>query len=341
MQRCLNLAKNGLGTTYPNPMVGAVLVCDDQIIGEGWHRKAGEPHAEVLAIASVVDKQQLQRSTLYVSLEPCSHFGKTPPCADLVVASKIPKVVVGNLDPNPKVAGKGIKKLLDAGCEVRVGVLEKDCRFINRRFFTYHQQQRPYIILKWAESADGLIAPATKNQQRPFWISSKISRQLVHKWRTEEQAVLVGAGTVLADNPQLTARYWEGKNPLRVVLKGATQLPAEAAVLDNRAATLVLSTGENIGPLPPAVEVEQLNKQQSVAQQTVEILYKRGVQSLIVEGGKQLLDTFISEDLWDEARVFRSSAQLKEGLPAPAFTHTPAENLVSDTDTLHLYYHAH
>ena len=220
MKRCIELAKNGLGTTYPNPLVGSVIVHKGKIIGEGRHKKAGEPHAEVHAINSVKNKALLSESSIYVSLEPCSHFGKTPPCCDLIVKNRIPNIVIGTVDPNIKVAGNGIKKLTDAGATVTVGILEKECKKLNKRFFTFHENKRPYIILKWAESQDGFIAPSKniRHEQKPFWITNEFSRQFVHKWRSEEQAILVGTQTIIDDNPSLTVRDWVGKNPIRVVI---------------------------------------------------------------------------------------------------------------------------
>jgi len=206
INRCLELAKNGLGKTYPNPLVGSVIVYKDQIIGEGWHQKAGSAHAEVNAINSVVEKSLLKKTTIYVSLEPCSHFGKTPPCSDLIIARDIKKVVIGAVDPFAEVAGRGIKKLMEAGCKVQVGILEKQCQELNKRFFTFHQKQRPYIILKWAQTANGYIAPKFQEKREPVWISNQYSKQLVHKWRSEEQAILVGTSTAIADNPKLNTR---------------------------------------------------------------------------------------------------------------------------------------
>jgi len=299
MQRCLELAKNGLGSTYPNPMVGCVVVCDDEIIGEGWHRQAGEPHAEVMAINHVKDHNKLSQSTIYVSLEPCSHFGKTPPCSDLILAKNIPNVVVGCGDPFAKVAGRGIKKLADAGRNVVVGVLENECIALNKRFFTFHNKKRPYIILKWAETADGFIAPLSKNDQQPFWISNEKSRQLVHKWRSEEQAILVGHHTVLVDNPRLTVRDWSGDNPLRVVLSEGIDKQENYAVFDHQAPTLVVDCKKTVVDL-------------------LDHLFLQNIQSVIVEGGKKTLDKFISANLWDEARVFQSNDYLYQGIDRPS-----------------------
>lgn len=342
MQHCLELAKNGLGTTYPNPLVGAVIVYKGKVIGEGWHRKAGEPHAEVLAIKAVKDTKLLTQSTLYVNLEPCSHFGKTPPCADHLIEKKIPRVVIGTLDPNPKVAGKGMEKLLNAGCEVRLGILEKECLTLNRRFFTFHQHHRPYVMLKWAQSSDDYLAPEKKEAQKPFWISSEVSRQLVHKWRTEEQAILVGSGTIVADNPQLTARHWHGNSPLRVVLGGKTPLPAHASVFDQSAPTLYINTcTDKNTSLPDWVEQISLFPSSTVTEQICSVLYQKNIQSLIVEGGKKILETFIKADLWDEARVFVSPANLQKGLHALQIQAEPDEVLNSGTDLLKIFYHAH
>lgn len=341
MQHCLELAKNGLGTTYPNPPVGAVLVYKDTVIGEGWHRKAGEPHAEVLAIQSVKETKFLKESTLYVNLEPCSHFGKTPPCADLVIEKKIPRVVIGTLDPNPEVSGNGVKKLLNAGCKVGVGIMEKECEMVNKRFFTFHRHHRPYVILKWAQSADGFMAPEYKDSPQPFWISSSVSRQLVHKWRTEEQAILVGAQTVITDNPQLTARHWQGSQPLRVVIGGNTILPARASVFDQSAQTLFINTQPGLQTeLPNWVDQTDSDTSRPLADEVADILFKKNIQSLIVEGGRKTLDTFLVSGIWDEARVFVSPIELKKGLMAPKLECCPDEVVHSDTDTLNLFYHA-
>ena len=228
-------------------MVGSVIVYNDKIIGEGWHKKAGEPHAEVNAVRSVKDKSLLKKATIYVSLEPCSHFGKTPPCCDLIIENKIPNVVVGTVDPNEKVAGNGIRKLLEAGANVTVGVLEDECNELNKRFFTFHQKKRPYIILKWAESLDGYLAPEKEiNQERkPVWITNIYSRQLVHKWRSEEQAILVGTQTVIDDNPKLNVRDWSGNNPVRVILDQNNRISKDSFIFDDSVKTIVLTKSEN------------------------------------------------------------------------------------------------
>ena len=300
MQRCLSLARKAIGYTYPNPLVGSVIIHEGKIIGEGWHTKAGEPHAEVNAIASVNDKDLLKESTLYVNLEPCAHFGKTPPCADLIIEKEIPKIVIGCVDINSKVAGKGIERLRQAGREVMVGVLEAECQALNARFFTFHAQQRPYIILKWAQTRDGFIAPLQQEQQKPVWISNAFSQQLTHLWRAQEGAILVGKHTVEKDNPSLTTRHWVGDNPLRLVIDNDHVLPKTLAVFQGDPA-VVLTISPNC----------------SMPKQVCNYLYERQIQSLIVEGGAQVLQQFIDEGLWDEARIFVGDTRFSEGLSAP------------------------
>lgn len=316
IKRCIELAKNGLGTTYPNPLVGSVIVHEDKIIGEGWHRKAGESHAEVNAVNSVKDKSLLAESTIYVSLEPCSHFGKTPPCCDLIIQQKIPNVVIGTIDPFAKVSGNGIKKLTEAGKNVTVGVLEKECNELNKRFFTFHQKKRPYIILKWAESADGFLSPATKEEQKPVWITNTYSRQLVHKWRTEEQAILVGTQTVLDDNPKLDSRDWKGNNPTRIVLDRTGKVSSDYFVKDNKTKTMIITEQEKLTNSENII-FENVIFDNSLPDSIVEILYKNDIQSVIIEGGKKTLQTFIDAGLWDEARVFKGTIFFQSGTAAP------------------------
>ena len=320
--RCIELAKNGFGTTYPNPMVGSVIVYNGEIIGEGWHQKAGEPHAEVNAIRSVNDPSLLDKATIYVSLEPCSHFGKTPPCCDLIIKNKIPNVVIGTVDSNIKVAGNGIKRLQEAGANVIVGVLEKECYELNQRFFTFHEKKRPYIILKWAETQDGFIAPLQKEEQKPVWITNLNSRQLVHKWRTEEQAILVGTQTVIDDNPQLNARDWVGNNPIRVVIDQNNRIPKTAHVFDNQIKTIVFSNKKSTPSLKNTI-FEVIDFQQNIAQQIVDKLFQNQIQSVIIEGGAQTLQTFIDADLWDEARVFIGNCTFEKGVKAPILNTSP------------------
>ncbi|XOL42761.1 Riboflavin biosynthesis protein RibD [Aequorivita nionensis] len=319
MLRCIQLAKNGLGTTYPNPLVGSVIVRNDRIIGEGWHYKAGLPHAEVNAIKSVENKELLKEATIYVSLEPCSHFGKTPPCADLIIESGIKKVVVGSLDPNPKVAGRGIKKLMKAGCEVIVGALDGECDALNKRFFTFHQKKRPYIFLKWAETADGFISPKneTRNKKEPFLITNEFSRQLVHKMRAKEQAILVGTNTVLQDNPSLTVREWAGNNPVRIVIDRSLKLSQDFSVFDGTAKTIVFNEKET--KTSGNLDFEKVNFSEEIPQQICQALFKREIQSVIIEGGAKTLQAFIDANLWDEAFVFNGSICFGEGIKAPNF----------------------
>ncbi|MDR7371123.1 bifunctional diaminohydroxyphosphoribosylaminopyrimidine deaminase/5-amino-6-(5-phosphoribosylamino)uracil reductase RibD [Flavobacterium aquidurense] len=319
IKRCIELAQNGFGTTYPNPMVGSVIVYNGQIIGEGWHKKAGEPHAEVNAIRSVKDKSLLKKATIYVSLEPCSHFGKTPPCCDLIIANEIPNVVVGTVDPNEKVAGKGIKKLIEAGANVTIGVLEDECYELNKRFFTFHNKTRPYIILKWAESQDGFLAPVKEiNQERkPVWITNQYSRQLVHKWRTEEQAILVGTQTVIDDNPKLNARDWSGNNPVRVVLDQNNRISKDSFIFDDSVKTIVFTKSENnISTENTTFEVIDFN--QNTIPQILTVLHQKQIQSIIIEGGLQTLQSFIDLNIWDEARIFVGETSFEKGTRAPS-----------------------
>ena len=324
INRCIEIAKNGLGTTRPNPMVGCVIVHNNLIIGEGFTSPYGGPHAEVNAIQSVTDTSLLKSATLYVTLEPCSHFGKTPPCSDLIIKNEIPKVVIGMVDDNSLVAGQGIKKLEKAGCHVTVGVLEKECKAHHKRFFTFHNKKRPYIILKWAESADGFIAPKTKDEQKPVWITNTYSRQLVHKWRAEEQAILVGGNTVMQDNPSLTVRDWSGLHPTRIVIDTHNSLPNEYAVFNTTAKTIRLTKNE-------------IDFSKPLASQICKHLHEHNITSVIIEGGSKTLQTFINENLWDEARVFYGTNQFTEGTKAPVIS----GQLISETkilnDTLKYY----
>lgn len=316
MERCIELAYLGLGSTYPNPMVGSVIVHNDEIIGEGWHDKSGNPHAEVNAINAVKDPRRLKKATIYVSLEPCSHYGKTPPCSDLIIAKEIKKVVIGTIDPHNKVAGKGIQKLMNAGCEVTIGVKEEECRLLNKRFFTFHQNNRPYIILKWAESNDGFIAPLSKDERKPVWISNLYSRQLTHKWRTEEQSILVGNTTVIQDNPSLTSRDWQGNNPLRIVVAPHHKIPEQSNIFNNTADTIIY-TKHNQTPINDSTEIIQIDNNSDIAMQVTQNLYKKGIQSIIVEGGLYTLTHFINNNLWDEARIFLGTTNLHSGIKAP------------------------
>jgi len=329
IKRCLQIAKNGLGSTRPNPMVGAVIVYNNTIISEGFTSEYGGNHAEVNAINAVKDKSLLAKSTIYVTLEPCSHFGKTPPCSDLIASHKIPNVVIGCIDDNPEVAGKGIAKLKASGCNVTVGVLETECKEHHKRFFTFHNKKRPYIILKWAETKDGFIAPKTKDEQKPVWITNTYSRQLVHKWRAEEQAILVGTNTVLEDNPSLTVRDWTGKNPIRVALDKNLKLNTDASIFNDEAETLVISSEKNKSQ-SKKIEFIDWSLKDVIAKQICDVLHHKNINSIIIEGGAKTLQTFIDEELWDEARIFVGHSQFNEGTKAPELK----GQLISETDIL-------
>ena len=325
IKRCIEIAKNGLSNAMPNPSVGAVIVYNDTIIGEGFTSAYGGNHAEVNAINSVKDKSLLAKSTIYVSLEPCSHFGKTPPCCNLIIEHNIPNIVVGILDSNKKVAGNGIKKLLEAGRNVTVGVLEKECYQSNIRFFTFHEKKRPYIILKWAETLNGFIAPETRNDQKPVWITNEYSRQLVHKWRSEEQAILIGTQTVIDDNPKLDVRDWTGKNPVRIVLDLNNRIPKENHIFDNQQETIVISYKNNI------------NKE-NLSQEIANFLFSKNIQSVIIEGGNKTLQTFIDSNLWDEARIFVGNCTFENGTKAPILNKMYQEKSETiDTDKLLIF----
>ncbi|MCK5824907.1 MAG: bifunctional diaminohydroxyphosphoribosylaminopyrimidine deaminase/5-amino-6-(5-phosphoribosylamino)uracil reductase RibD [Ichthyobacteriaceae bacterium] len=323
MRRCLELAQNGLGTTSPNPMVGAVIVYNDKIIGEGWHRKAGEPHAEPNAIKSVKNPELLKKSTIYVSLEPCSHYGKTPPCTDLILEKEIPNIVIGIIDPFAKVCGNGINKLKQHGRNVIVGVLEDDCNNQNKRFFTFHRKNRPYVILKWAQTIDGFIDKIRNENsaKEPNWISNKYSKQLVHKWRSEEDAIMVGTNTAINDNPKLDTRLWKGKNPTRVVLDRTLRIPENYTLLDDSIKTIVITEKEKQNTTNIFYEKTEFNKD-IFANNLMQILVKHNIQSIIIEGGKQTLQWLIDADVWDEARIFEGQKYFGNGIKAPEITST-------------------
>ncbi|RMA64912.1 bifunctional diaminohydroxyphosphoribosylaminopyrimidine deaminase/5-amino-6-(5-phosphoribosylamino)uracil reductase RibD [Ulvibacter antarcticus] len=337
MRRCVQLAKNGLGTSYPNPLVGSVIVHNNMIIGEGWHYKSGMAHAEVNAIKSVSNPELLKDSTIYVSLEPCSHFGKTPPCSDLIIATGIKKVVIGSMDPNPKVAGRGIKKLTEAGCDVQFGVLIEDSDQLNKRFFTYHKKKRPFIILKWAQTKDGFIAPASdlRSKKEPVWITNTIAIQLSHKLRAEEQAILVGTQTVIDDNPSLTTREWKGSNPLRVVIDRTLRIPEDAFVFSNDAATFVVTEKEMTNR--ENIIYETLNFSENIPQQLCKTLYNHNIQSIIIEGGATTLQSFIDTNLWDEALVFTGNSIFENGIKAPQLAVSASTETVVLDNYLHTF----
>lgn len=314
MRRCIQLAQNGQCNVAPNPMVGAVIVCDGKIIGEGYHVHCGQAHAEVNAIRAVKDQALLKKSTIYVSLEPCSHYGKTPPCADLIIEKGIPRIVIGCQDPFAKVAGRGIQKLKDAGREVIVGVLEKECRYLIRRFITFHTEQRPYITLKWAESADKCI-DIHRTGGKPVILSNPLTSMLAHKKRAEHSAIMVGTHTAELDDPSLNVRYWYGRSPLRIVLDREHKLFPDLHLFDGKQPTLVFT--ESTHEPHPNVEYLPIDYTQDILPQILQVLYARGLQSLLVEGGSILLQSFINAGLWDEAIVEETPQLLHSGVKAP------------------------
>ncbi len=328
MSRCIEIAQNALGTAAPNPAVGALIVYQNKIIGEGYTSAYGGPHAEVNAIQSVADTSVLRAATLYVTLEPCSHFGQTPPCADLIIKFGIPKIVIGLVDPHEKVAGKGIKRLKDAGCEVLTGILEKECREHHKRFLTFHEKKRPYIILKWAETVDGFIAPEKAKRSttaEPYWITSSYARQLVHQWRSQEQGILVGTTTVLEDNPKLNVRLWQGKNPLRIVLDRNLKIQDDRHVLDGSIPSLLLTEVADTSKYIDGIQYELIDFSKDIAQQICSVLWKHNLTSVFIEGGAKTIQTFIDENLWDEARVFTGTTSFKKGTKAPSLSRSSFE----------------
>ncbi|HEY0030537.1 MAG TPA: bifunctional diaminohydroxyphosphoribosylaminopyrimidine deaminase/5-amino-6-(5-phosphoribosylamino)uracil reductase RibD [Bacteroidia bacterium] len=332
MKRCLELAVKGLGLTAPNPMVGCVIVHEGQIIGEGYHEQYGQAHAEVNAINSVQDKTLLKNSTLYVNLEPCSHYGKTPPCADLIIENAIPYVVIGSIDSNSLVSGKGIEKLARAGIDVKVGILEDECKKLNKRFFTYHEKKRPYIILKWAQTADGFIDVKRneENTSKPVQISNSDSKKLLHLWRSQEQAIMIGTNTALLDNPQLTVREVKGKNPLRITVDKWLRIPKHFHLFDKSTPTLLFTSLTETSQAN--LEFKKIDFDKPVLPQIMEELYDRNIQSVLIEGGELLLNSFIDAGLWDAARVFISEKTLGKGVHAPVLESSPVirENISGD-----------
>lgn len=348
INRCIELAKNGLGATYPNPMVGSVIVHNNKIIGEGWHQKAGEPHAEVYAINAVKNKELLKESTIYVNLEPCSHHGKTPPCSDLIVRSKIPTIVIGALDTSSLVSGKGVEYLIKNGCKVKVGVLEKECLELNKRFYSFHNKKRTYIILKWAESKDGFIdiernVNSIKNAKSTL-ISNVYSRQLVHQFRAEEQAILIGTETAIKDNPKLDVRTMSGNNPIRIVLDKSLRIPMEYHIFDGSIKTIVfVDKNTLVNPIYfkiPNLIMESINFKENVIEQVLKVLHQHEIQSVIIEGGKQILDSFIAVNLWDEARVFVGIPTFVNGVKAPSIKGIKIQETTIFDDILTIYQNA-
>jgi diaminohydroxyphosphoribosylaminopyrimidine deaminase/5-amino-6-(5-phosphoribosylamino)uracil reductase len=334
MKRCLDLAVRAEGLTYPNPMVGSVVVHEGVIIGEGYHLKAGMPHAEVNAINSVSDKSLLRSSTLYVCLEPCSHTGKTPPCTDLIISKGIPEVVIGTKDTSDKVSGKGISSLKKAGCEVISGILEEECRKINRRFFTFHEKKRPYITLKWAQSADGYldIIRNGKLSAEPNWITGKSERVLVHRWRAEEEAILVGAGTIRVDNPQLNVRFWRGNDPLKIVLSRSGDL---TEYLSDDETNCMVFTYKMLPDLNRG-NIHRIKLKENIPSsvQVVDYLYNDKIQSLFIEGGAEILTHFIENGLWDEARIFTGRVNFTAGVKAPSISGKTMTEIVFEKSRL-------
>ncbi len=334
MQRCISLAENGLGNVAPNPMVGAILVMDDKIVSEGFTSPFGGPHAEVNAISKVSDQSILEQCTLYVSLEPCAHFGKTPPCADLIVESKIPRVVIGARDSFSEVNGKGIDHLRKNGVDVIEGVLDKECRELNKRFFTFHEKQRPYIILKWAQSIDGFMDINRNNSVKQInWITTPETKSLIHLWRSQEMGILVGRKTIENDNPKLDVRLIDGKNPTRIILD--PELNIDESEWSHAQLTKTIILNRKISKVDGNIEFIQLDN--FILESILKTLFERNIQSIIVEGGPHTLQSFINSNNWDEARVLTGSTTFSKGLSAPNFDFKAQEKLDFGTDHLEIY----
>lgn len=338
MHHCIELAQKAFGNTYPNPMVGSVIVHNGEIVGEGFHHKAGEPHAEVNAVNSVQNKELLSESTIYVCLEPCAHFGKTPPCADLIVSKHFKRVVIGCKDSFSKVSGKGIEKIKNAGIEVEQFVLEKEARFLNRRFFTFHEKKRPYIILKWAQTSDKFIDKlrCNKSSDKGVRITDETCQKLVHTWRSQEQAILVGTETAINDNPSLTTRLVEGKNPLRLAWDLNDRIKDSSSLKDHSTATVLFS--KTLKTSSENLEYIHVSENENVLSKTIEILYQKGIQSLIVEGGAKTLQTFIDAGLWDEARIFTTKEKFGEGIASPNFPYSLSQSQTIGNAELSIIY---
>ena len=337
MRRCFELALHGLGNTRTNPLVGSVIVHNNEIIGEGYHHEYGGPHAEVNAIRSVKDKTLLHESTIYINLEPCSHFGKTPPCSTLILNHKIPRTVISNMDPFPSVRGRGMAALQNAGTEVVYGVLEDEGELLNRRFLTFHREKRPYIILKWAETSDGFI-DIERQEGDPVgtnWITDEVARTLVHKWRSEEAGLMVGTNTIIADNPRLNVRRWSGNSPLRITFDRNGRIPESANILDNSQDTLVFTCQqERYTGKTNSVLIDHGYQLEDVLAE----LYEQKIISILVEGGQQIHNAFITSGLWDEARVFRGKMMFSQGVEAPVIDQSPAETLQFEGSELSIFY---
>jgi diaminohydroxyphosphoribosylaminopyrimidine deaminase/5-amino-6-(5-phosphoribosylamino)uracil reductase len=329
MKRCIELASKEIGNTYPNPLVGCVIVYENKIIGEGSHQAYGDKHAEVNAINSVNDKNILKDSTLYVNLEPCNHYGKTPPCTDIILKYKIKNVVIGSSDPNKMVEGGGIERLEANGCNVTYGVLENECNHLNKRFFTYHKQKRPYVILKWAESNDGFISPI-KSEREVYWISGDKSKKLSHRWRSEEHSILVGVQTIIDDDPMLTTRLVDGKNPIRIILDPNCRIPLNSKVFSKDSKTIILSKTEN-NSIEKNIRIINYDKMELILRS----LYDLKLQSVIIEGGAKTIKNFLDHDSWDSIRIFKSNQNLKNGIKSPKIDISEFEKTIIGDDTLY------
>jgi diaminohydroxyphosphoribosylaminopyrimidine deaminase / 5-amino-6-(5-phosphoribosylamino)uracil reductase len=338
MNLCLQLARKAFGNTYPNPLVGCVIVCNDTVIGQGFHEQAGLPHAEVNAIASVANKALLSQSTLYVNLEPCAHFGKTPPCSDAIIAHNIPRVVVGCTDSFHEVSGKGIEKMRAAGIDVLVGVCQDASRQLNARFFTFHEKKRPYIILKWAQTQDGFIDIASdlKIDRKGLWITDEICKKQVHEWRAQEQAILVGTIAAEIDNPELTVRLVEGKNPLRLVIDLQNRLPHDLHVKDGSTPTIIYSAAHV--PSRHNLEFVHIKTVENLWNEIFADLYNRNIQSLFVEGGALVLHDLIEKNVWDEMRVFTGPGSFGRGVAGPVIMQKPESTEKMGNSELSFYY---
>lgn len=338
IRRCFELAKLGIGYVKTNPMVGSVIVHNGKIIGEGYHERYGEGHAEVNAVKSVKeeDKHLLNESTIYVSLEPCFHEGKTPPCVDLILGLGIPKVVISAVDPNPKVAGKSIEKLRNHGVEVISGFLEKEGRFVTRRFFHHFMTKRPYVILKYAQSKDGFLSQMNKQ----IWLTNPYSKRLVHKWRNEEAAILVGTNTVKVDNPSLTNRLWFGNSPVRLIIDRNLKLTDEYAVMDGIARTIIICEKAPQAARNVLLEYLEINFERGFLKQLLKKLYQLKISSVIIEGGAITLEHFIEKGLWNEARVFVGDKWLTKGIAAPILPIAPSKTQQIGSDILYTYYNS-
>ena len=334
MQRCIYLAKKGIRAVAPNPMVGCVLVVENKIIGEGYHERYGEAHAEMNAINSVSNKSLLKKATLYVSLEPCAHTGKTPPCAELIIKKGIKKVVIGTKDSNPIVGGKGIEKLKNGGVQVEEGILQEQCIELNKRFFTFHEKQRPYVILKWAQTLDGFLDRIREDEkQKIHWISEPETKTLVHKWRSEEQSILVGKNTIINDNPSLTVRDYGGMNPIRLVIDSQLQISGALNIYSKDAPTIVFNRIKD----KKEDNIEWVKINETSTKNILKELHKRGIQSIFVEGGSRTLQYFIIDNVWDEARVVVGQKYFKEGYKAPIINKVPIQSISFGKDMIHYY----